>query len=227
MTLPPRKLPFVARDPKLNVEHALGNFVAQPVGSTSYCKGIHVHAHLHGEEEAVRGVLSYGAVIHPDGTVTWERQQLGYCEIQDDRADEVEAAALEIAGAFIERDPIHCAIYYSDVAEMELRELHRKIRDEVDTRDHLTKLLADPDEPKLHNVKNDDGEWERIPYTPAEKVEYRERWERNVARAVKRLAKLHREHDPRITQLKSVMERCRAFWDGEIDQLLPFDPLGG
>lgn len=210
-------------DPKRYVRTDLGTIMAQPVGNTSYGKGLHIYIRLAGEEERVKGSLSFGATIEPDGSITWGRRQRGYCELRDtDRAEEIEAAALEVARAWFERDPIHCAMYYADVAEEELYTLKWKLRDEQRTIDHLSKLLADPAEPRTHNVKNEEGEWERIPHTEEERVEYRQLWARRVKRAEDKLVRLHEEHDARIAQLKAIRAKCDAFLRDDTLPLLPF-----
>ena len=124
-------------DPKRHVEHPLGRFVAQPVGNTSYGQGLHISAHLTGEDERARGLLSFGARLETDGTVTWVRQQVGYCEIKHERVEEILEAAYGVARSWFERDPTHCASYYHDVAEKEIRDLRRLLRDEQHTIDYL------------------------------------------------------------------------------------------
>lgn len=210
-------------DPKLHVELPIGRFVAQPVGNTSYCQGLHIAAHLAGEDERARGLLSFGARLEMDGTVTWHRQQVGYCEIKHERAEEIQEAALGVARTWFERDPSHCAIYYHDLAKKELWDLRRLLRDEQHTIDYLGKLLKDPKEPQAHNVKNAEGEWEHVLHTEAERAEYRNRWAHSIRRATSKLAQLHVEHDPRIAQLRSIEKRCHAFLEDQTLPLLPFE----
>jgi hypothetical protein len=219
-----RELPWCNRDPKRYVELPLGDFVAQPVGSTSYGKGLHIYAHLAGEEEAAPGIYSFAAKIGTDGTVTWVRQQRSYAR-EHDRADEILAASWDVARAWFERDPKHCASYYHDVAAEELYRWHRDMAAERDTQRHLTKLLADPEAPKTRNQKTAEGEWETVPMTAEERAGRRALWERNFQRAVDKLARLHTEHDARIAQLRSIKTRCLAFLRDDSVQLLPFEAV--
>lgn len=221
-----RELPYCNHDPKRYVELPLGNFVVQPVGSTAYCKGLHVHTHLAGEEEAVPGVLSFGARLEPDGTVTWSRRQPTY-KVTHERADEILEVALGLARAWLERDPSHCAFYYLDLAREELYRWRREMRQERRSQDHLAKCLSDPEAPQTRNQQNEEGEWEEVQLTEEERTKLRALWTRNHQRSVDKLASLHAENDDRITQLESIAAQCRAFMQDTSTPLLPFPKITG
>jgi hypothetical protein len=209
-------------DPKRHVELPIGIFLAQPVGSTEYTKGLHLRMQLAGEDEVVPGLLSFGACLEMDGSVTWARQQ-PRCKIRHERAEEITEIALGVARSWFERDPSHCAIYYLDLARKELRDRLREMRQERDLQSHLTKLLDDPGAPRTRNQKNDEGEWEEIQLTAEERAELRELWARNLQSHLTKLAQLHTEQDARILQLRNIERKCRAFLEDRSIQLLPFE----
>lgn len=223
-----RKLPFYYGEeywnPKLHVKLPMGIFVVQPVGNTSYGKGLHVHVHLTGEEESVRGLLSFGARIERDGTVTWHRQQPSY-KVDHERAEEIFLAAKGLAEAWFERDPSHCAHYYCDLAVKERWDNLNEIWREEHLRDYLAKLIEDPNEPRPRHEKDGEGEWIEVPFTEEERVARRALWDRNHQRAVDKIARLHLEHDDRHVQLESIAAQCRAFMKGERAELFPFPAL--
>jgi len=215
-----RELPWVAGDPKRLVLTPLGRFVAQPVGNTGYGTGLHVYAHLDGEEESVSGLFSFGAKITPDGKVVWSQRQPNY-RMKHDRADELLQACLKIAEDWFERDPGHCASYYGGLARRELYEMSREIRSEEHIIGVLQGLLEDPAAPKTRREKQPDGEWVTVPLTPEEREERRKTWRRNLLRAEKKIEALKAQR-PRRIQLEEIRDLIDLFLEGAIDSPFPF-----
>ena len=207
-------------DPKKHVNHPIGRFLVQPVGSTSYCHGLHVSVHLHDEVKPPWGMFSFGAVLKEDGTVTWVQRQPNYV-IKHERAGEIFEVAHHLAATWFERDPTHCVIHYKDMADKELQEWWRQIRWGKDSIKHLTKLLSDPEEPRTWNKKQD-SEWGPVSVTAEERAERRALWERNLQRATQKLQGIHDKGDARIAQLEIIREKCRHWLRDPTTELFPF-----
>ena len=220
---PPRQLPYCGRDnPRQNAKLPLGDFVAQPVASTAYGRGLDVYVHVTGEAEAAKGYFAFGARIELDGTVTWFRQRLRH-KVEHERAEEILEAALGLARAWFERAPSSCAFYYRSLAWEEVRRWRGEQYGEERCRDYLAKLHRDPGAPRTRRVQDEEGKYVDIPVTEEERAASRAHWVRRRQVAINLLAGKYSDTDPRITQLRCIMKKCDAFIKGQIATLLPFD----
>jgi hypothetical protein len=188
----------------------MGVFVVHPVGSTEYCQGLHVYAHLHEDDECAPGLFSFAAKLEQDGSVTWFQAQRNYV-IRHGRAEEILEEGLRLARAWHERAPVHCAAYYGDLARKELSEHNRKVRQEKQAMEHLTQLLADPAEPRPRILPQHvvEGPTEWVPYTAEEAASMRNRWQKNLEGTYANIAKLEAKSG-RVLQLEKIQALCRS-----------------
>lgn len=208
--LPPRTLPWVGEDPKRYVVNAHGAFVAQPVGSTEYLTGLHLWAHPAGDAEAARGLYAFCTRIEESGEVTWVQMQPNYV-LHHERAAELFPVMLDIARAWIDRDPSHFVCHVLDKARKELHHRWGDRRELEVSQKYLSTFLSDPGKPRTEFKLDADGKRREFPATPEEKAARRALWERNLARTTASLAAFHARHDARILQLERAKERLVAF----------------
>ena len=206
----PRTLPWVGEDPARYVVNTHGAFVAQPIGSTEYTTGLHVYAHPAGDAEAARGLYAFCARVEEDGEVTWVQTQSDYV-LHHERAAELFPVMLDIARAWMDRDPGGFVCHVLDQVIRELRR-HQADRRQVEvSQEYLSTLLADPSQPRTEFKADADGQRRELPATPEEKAARRAYWERSLAYAEASLVVFHLRHGARIDQLVQALERLYAF----------------
>lgn len=171
---------------ELTVESELGTLLLTPVVSCRYGSGLQIRIHRHGEPKPDQEFVWCEAAIQDDGTVRWYIHEKPHYQKQMD--PDVRRASLVAARQWIDLDPDHCQSYYASVAEKELWDLTCERRELKRSITFLKSLIAVP--PESRKVKNDEGDYVLVRYTPNEQLIRIARWEVSLSLKEDRLRDL-------------------------------------
>lgn len=204
---------------KHTVLPGVGTIHSHGVGSCAHTTGFDHYFLPEGAEKQIAGNVRFSTFIEEDGSLAWRfvhaigpisrkrdwREPRLDEETQLDYPPAVLAEMRRLSETLHERDPVAWFFQTIGALDMELDSRLRKEDDLVRTVQHLTELLANPQEPTKHFVSAEECGLDKGFFrtaSPEEREARRDLWRTNLSRAQTRLTALRSNQGERVALLR-------------------------